>query len=276
MKLNIKFLQTKGVPLTADLMADLMSAIQMYDVLGELAGNLAIISGCITTGQNVSPGIVAINGEVLFFEGGPSVSTVYVDTENISETFQDQVDRVLIEKKTVKFGNGSTNYNWDDFIKLKTLKELQVQVENNATKQQLNAALNRITLLELKTAPIQNDGIAFIWRKPLSDIPDGWKECTDFRHKTIYGWDPNEAPFKVLNSNVGSKTAAIQKENLPNINVGINLYYSGGGYADDWPADNIGSNITPNEVKTKALGDGIPLDILSPGRIVNFIEPNFQ
>ncbi|MEI7486864.1 MAG: hypothetical protein WCJ72_05550, partial [Chryseobacterium sp.] len=112
MKLNINFLQTGGVPLTNDLMGDIMSAVKFYDVLGELAGNLTIISGCEIVGTNVSPGVVAIEGDLLYFEGGAMVSTVYIYTEQIAKTFQDQVDKILIEKKTVRFGSGTVNYNW--------------------------------------------------------------------------------------------------------------------------------------------------------------------
>lgn len=54
MKLNINFLQTGGVPLTNDLMGDIMSAVKFYDVLGELAGNLTIISGCEIVGDRKS------------------------------------------------------------------------------------------------------------------------------------------------------------------------------------------------------------------------------
>ncbi|PWN62318.1 hypothetical protein [Chryseobacterium oncorhynchi] len=276
MKYKFDFLQTGGVPLTNDLMALIEEAFGIFEVLGDLAGSLTILSGCNKIGNNVNPGIVAINGKLYEFLGGQDTGTVYIHEQAISKTFQNTETKTLIYKKTVQFGNSATTYNWADFVKLKPLKEIQVQVENSATKQQLNAVLDRINLLELKTAPIENGGIAWVWRKPLVDIPAGWKECTDFRHKTIYGWDPNESPFNVLNSNVGSKTAIIQQKNLPNINIGTNLYYSGGGYADDWPADNIGSNVTPNEVKTKALGDGEALDILNPGRIVLFIEPNFN
>ena len=276
MRYNFKFLQTGGVPLTNDLMALIEEAYGIFEVLGEISGNLTILSGCDKTGNYVSPGIVAIEGKLYYFEGGSIVSTVYINKEDIGKTFEDQTTKTLIEKRTVKFGNGSTNYNWADFVKLKTLKEIQAQVDKSVSKSDFDELVKRVEVLEQKTAPIQNGGIAWVWRKPLEDIPEGWKECTDFRQKTIYGWDPNQAPFNILNTNVGSKTATINKENLPNINIGTNLYYSGGAYADDWPADNIGSNITTDEVKTKSLGEGKPIDILSPGRIVNFIEPNFQ
>lgn len=276
MKLDIKFLQSGGVPLTNDVMSDIMSAISIYDVLGELAGNLTILSGCIVNGQNISPGIVAIEGSVLYFEGGNVVDTVFINTEKIKKTFQDQNDKELIEKKTVRFGNGSINYNWSDFIRLDSLKKIQGDVGKKAEQSQVTNHEERIKILEMKTAPIDNGGVAFIFRKPVSSIPPGWKECLDLRGKTIFGWNPSEYPFNNLNTDIGSKSKTIERTNLPNIRLGTGLYTNGAGYTDDWPNDNIGMGVSGSEIKTEALGNATPMDVLNPGRIILFIEPNFQ
>lgn len=131
MKLNVNFLQTGGVPLTNDLMASIMEAVKFYDVIGDLAGNLTIVSGCdFVSGSTtvVNPGVVAINGELLPFEGGSIFATVFVYTEDVFKTFEDQNSKVLVQKKTVKFGNASTSYNWADFLKLATLKEIHDKI----------------------------------------------------------------------------------------------------------------------------------------------------
>ncbi|ROH98419.1 hypothetical protein EGI16_21530 [Chryseobacterium sp. G0240] len=267
MKLDIKFLQTGGIPLTNDLMADVMLAIKHYDCIADVTGHMAIVSGCTITGTYVSPGIVAINGELLFFEGGGIVSSVYVNTEIINKTFQDTISKGLIEKKTVKFGAGTISYPWGEFKRLTPLLDLQSQVA---------ALKSDIDILKIKTAPIMNDGVIFIWNKPANDIPDGWKECTDLRGKTVFGWHPTEHPFTNLNTDIGSKTKTIEKTNLPSVTVGTNIYTNGGGYKDDWPNDNIGPAVNGSEIQTKQLGDGTALDVLNPGRIIMFIEPNFQ
>ena len=68
MRINIKFLQTDGVPLTNDLMDTLQEAFQIFSVIGDMAGNLTILSGCEITGSTVAPGVVAIDGDVLAHE----------------------------------------------------------------------------------------------------------------------------------------------------------------------------------------------------------------
>ena len=279
MKLNIDFLQTGGVPLTNDLMRDVMDAIRIFDVLGELAGDFTILSGGepVSAGSTTfAPGIVAINGEVLVFEGGVNAGTVFIHEEEILKTFQDQTDKILIRKKTVKFGNALQTYNWADFVKLDTIKEIMAKANAAATQQQLTDLQTKVTLLELKTAPIDNGNIVLPWRKPLADIPAGWKECTDFRGKTIVGLDPNDITFSTLNANIGSKTKTIAKANLPAVGINYEDVEPGN---PDWGSGGFdgGNNHFVRRQKTTAnLGSGTPIDVLNPMRIVYFIEPNFQ
>ena len=276
MKYNFKFLQTDGVPLTNDLMQLIEEAYSIFEVLGDLAGSLTILKGCNQIGSTVEPGIVAIEGKLYHFDGGLISDTVYINLNEIKKTFQNQTEKVLIENRTVRFGNAITTYNWADFVRLETLKEIQAKVNNGITVQQFNALLAKVTLLELKTAPIINGGIIFPFRRPVAEIPAGWKECVDFRGKTIVGRDPNDNDFANLGNTVGSKTKTISKANLPVIGI---TYEDVEPHGPDWGGGgfNGGNNtFTRRQKTTSNLGYGIPLDVLNPSRIVNFIEPNFQ
>lgn len=273
MKYNFKFLQTGGVPLTNDLMSLIEEAYQIFEVLGDLAGNLTILSGCALVGSTVEPGIVAIEGKLYYFEGGLVSETVYIFKEDIQKTFQDQTDKILIEKRTVKFGNAVTTYNWSEFVRLETLKQIQIKVNNSVTQQQLNALIADIEILKVKTAPIFNGGIVFPFRRPAIEIPAGWKECIDFRGKTIVGRDPNDSDFANLNNTIGNKTHTLTKQELPDLSArvalapnpdssGGNLYGRGGSVGNVYFPVNEGGNQPHNNIQ--------------PSRIVNFIEPNFQ
>lgn len=274
MKYSFKFLQTGGVPLTNDLMSLIEEAYQIFEVLGDLSGNLTILSGCQIVGSTVEPGIVAIEGKLYFFEGGLISDTVYIHQENIQKTFQDQTDKILIEKRTVKFGNAVTTYNWEDFVKLETLKEIQIKVNNGITQQQFAALLAEVEILKLKTAPILNGGIIFPWRRPASEIPTGWKECIDFRGKTIVGRDPNDFDFANLGNTIGAKTHTLSISEIPNHS---HVYTrtspwagSGGGFSGG------GNTFDVSAQTTSAVGGGGAHNNIQPSRIVNFIEPNFQ
>ena len=272
MRININFLQTGGVPLTNDLMAVIMEAVSTYNVLGDLAGNLTILSGCIITGQNVGAGVVVVDGDVLYFEGGTMVSTVYVHTEEITKTFQDTTDKVLIVKKTVKFGSGTISYNWADFFRLETLKEIQLKVNNGVTQQQFDILAADIDVLKLKTAPIINGGIVWAWFKPKNEIPAGWKECLDTRGKTIVGLDPNDPDFSQLKAVLGTKKHQLTIPELPEHSHGYDRaknYGSASGNATGHP------DLGFDYMQTSKVGSNQPHNNIQPSIIAYFIEPNF-
>lgn len=275
-KLNVEFLQTGGVPLTNDLMAVLQEAYSTYEVLGDIAGDKTILQGCEVNGANINPGIVVINGEVLPFEGGLLTSTVYIQLEQFTEIFQDQTNKILVRKKTVKFGNSSTVFNWSDFKRLDTLKKMQEDIAGKANQTDLNTIIQRLEVVELKTAPIINGGIVWIWKRPASEIPIGWKECTDIRGKTVFGRDPNDPDFSQLGTNVGSKTKTILKNNLPDLTTSITIIHPYEGNLGNGGFDGGGNTWRNKTISFNPGGTSAPMNVLNPGEIVNFIEPNFQ
>lgn len=281
MKLNIEFLQTGGVPLTNDLMDNIMDAIKLYDVVGELAGHMTIIAGCDFLANSttiVNPGVVAINGEILVFEGGAVTPNVFINEEQISKTFQDQNSKVLIKKRTVKFGNSTAPnlFVWADFKKLLTLKEMQIAIEGKASQTQVDNIEERLAIVELKTAPIENGKTVLIFMRPANEIPAGWKECIDLRGKTVVHQDTTIPDFATIWHPGGSKTKTIQKTNLPDLttNVGIIHPYDGSNASGGFDG---GSNIWKNKtISINPGGNSTPMDVMNPYRIVLFIEPDFN
>lgn len=275
MRLNFKFIQTDGVPLTADLMDQIQEAYAIFNVIGGIAGHLTILSGCEVNGTLVNPGIVAINGDVLSFDGGTLDQTVYIYQEDITKVFKNQVSKVLIEKKTVRFGNASVTYNWGDFVRIPTLKEMKTAIEGKVNQTAFDLLVARVEKVEQKTAPIINGGVVFPWRKPAADIPDGWKECTDLRGKTIVGLDPDDNIFNTLGNSVGSKTHKLSVSELPEHDHGV-LEYAGAGT----PAANsrLNANVTGqfSSSRTTKTGGNAPHNNIQPSHIALFIEPNFQ
>lgn len=273
MRLNFKFMQTDGVPLTADLMDQIQDAYAIFNVIGDIAGHLTILSGCEINGTLVTPGIVVINGDVLFFEGGTIYQTVFIHQEDITKVFKNQVSKVLIEKKTVKFGDSTTVYNWADFVRIDTFKQIKEALALKANQSDLDAALADIAILKMKTAPIINGGIVWIWKLPASEIPAGWKECTDLRGKTVFGRDPNDPDFNMLGNSAGNKTIVQTIGQMPKHSHSYTrtLPWSGGGGG----FDGGGNPFQISGVSTSEAGNNEPMNILNPHRIVNFIEPNF-
>lgn len=76
--------------------------------------------------------------------------------------------------------------------------------------------LNRLTSLENVIGtmnkiitPIVNGGTPLLWMRPANEIPEGYEEVTEFRGKSIFGYDPNDNDFDVVMKNTGSKTLDI-------------------------------------------------------------------
>lgn len=276
MRLNFRFMQTDGVPLTADLMDSIQEAYAIFNVIGNIAGHLTILSGCEINGTLVNPGIVVIDGDVIYFEGGTIYQTVFIHQEDITKVFKNQVSKVLIEKKTVKFGDSTTTYNWADFVRIDTLKQIKEALALKANQSQVDNHEARLAVLEMKTAPIENGGVILPFRKPASEIPIGWKECTDTTGKMLIHCDPNDVDFSTLGATVGSKTVTLIKNNLPNLNTqfGVLQPYEGTPVSGGFDG---GGNVWRNKTITiNPGGNSEPIKVINPGKIVNFIEPNFQ
>lgn len=274
MKYSFNFLQTGGVPLTNDLMSLIEQAYGIFEVLGDLAGNLTILSGCTTIGTNVNPGIVSIEGKIYYFEGGQISTTVYIHENEIQKTFQDTSTKTLIYEKTVKFGTGAvTSYNWADFIKLETLKEIQTKVNSGVSQSDFDTLIARVNVLELKTAPIINGGIVWAWFKPVNEIPVGWKECLDTRGKTIVGLDPNDIDFANLKGTLGEKKHTLTVPELPSHSHGYDRaknYGSASGNSIGHP------DLGFDYMQTSSVGGNQAHNNIQPSIIAYFIEPNFQ
>jgi hypothetical protein len=278
MRLSINFLQTGGVPLTADLMDLIQEQIRFYDFLGELAGNLTILSGCVVTGSSISSGVVAINGECYFLEAGLITSTVYINTQQITKTFQDQTDKILIEKKTVKFGTSTpaNMWNWSEFTRLDSLKVMQDKISKKAEQTTVLGILERVMKLEIKTAPIQNGGVAFPWFKPKSEIPFGWKECLDTRGKTIVGIDPNDVDLQVLKNTLGAKKHTLTINEMPSHDHDMPNQVTIGGYNSGTGGNQ--TTVYPNYTnrRTGYSGGGQSHNNMQPSILAYYIEPDFQ
>lgn len=141
---KIEFNQTGGFPLSTNILDAMQEAYGVFNSLGHLAGNKAIISGCIVTGSSVSDGVVFINGEVLPFKGGPKSANIFVKEEAENGIFEDGSHKPIIVKRYATFGSSTPDktYQWADFVRAKTLIELNTEKANAQEVHQSLSALN--------------------------------------------------------------------------------------------------------------------------------------
>ena len=165
---NQNFNQGGGFPIKTQTLDEMQKAWSLLNVLGDLAGNFSIISGCIVTGATVSNGAVFINGEVFEFRGGQLGSTVIIVTEVTPKEFKDGTDKDVLYIRYVTFGIGVGSFAWANFKRPKTTIELTEDVaaiETELIKKVdttiIQVLIDRIEDLEARplfTNPIKNKG----------------------------------------------------------------------------------------------------------------------
>lgn len=205
---RLNFNQTGGFPLSTNILDAMQEAYSVFNSLGSLAGDKAIVSGCVVSGNNVSDGVIYLNGEILSFKGGTLGTSIIIKEESESRIFEDGATKPVIFKRYAIFGSSTPDrtYQWADFKRFDNLIE-------NATK---NADFEeRLKALETKKSPIPI-GLIAIWGKPANvPIPEGWKECTDLRGRFPLGWNPDDEDFDELGKEGGEKEHQLTTDELP-------------------------------------------------------------
>ena len=112
---TINFNQVGGFPFSTNILAKLQTAFSIFNALGNIVGELTIISGCEVAGDNVGNGIVYFNGEVLEFRGGLAQTKVIIKEDVESLLFENQNSYPVVKTRYATFGTGVGAINWVDF-----------------------------------------------------------------------------------------------------------------------------------------------------------------
>lgn len=251
------FVQTGGFPVKAERLQELQEAYSIFNNLGYLAGNFAILTGCVVVGTNVSNGVVVMNGEVILFQGGTIAEDVIIVETPISKEFKNGAYKPLHFIRYATFGTSETSVLWSAFKRVDPILTLMA----------------RLTSLEKKTAVFQAGGGMVLWNKPAVEIPAGWAEVVDWRGRIPVGMDASQIEFNTIGKHGGDKTTTILKENLPSGSYGW-IGNSGRGYPDGSNDEIEAGNARsyPKITKQLVLGSDSALKILNPYRTVLFIE----
>lgn len=112
---TINFNQVGGFPLSTNILAKLQTAFSIFNALGNIVGDLTIISGCEVAGDNVGNGVVYINGEVIEFRGGLAQTKVIIKEDVETLLFENQNSYPVVKNRYATFGSGVNAINWVDF-----------------------------------------------------------------------------------------------------------------------------------------------------------------
>ncbi|MEJ8606287.1 hypothetical protein JSO56_05040 [Riemerella anatipestifer] len=275
---RLNFNQTGGFPLSTNILDAMQTAYSLFNKLGGLAGNLAIISGCEVSGNSVADGVVYINGEILDFKGGTLGTNVIIREETESRVFEDGSNKAVIFKRYATFGSSTPEqtYSWADF------KRVFPTTEIASFKKSLE---DRIKALENKKHPIPI-GLIAIWGKPASEpLPEGWREYTGLRGRFPVGQDPDynfdivglDSRLNEIGYEGGDRYVTLTESQMPR--------HSHKVYGQDNSAEpffnrsnevaNIENPNTRNAFysrQTEETGGNQPHNNMPPYRVIRFIE----
>ncbi|WP_454978144.1 phage baseplate protein [Capnocytophaga ochracea] len=282
-KLNLT--HEAGYPFDVNFLAFMQNAYSLFNHLGHLAGNLAIISGCEQTGNTIAAGTVFINGELLPFEGGAKSDSIFIKEVTNEVTFEDGFLRPLETIRTATFGRSTPEktFNWADFQRVTNLQDLG---ENKAEKQALKDLKDEVEKLkkQKQAVPI---GLIALWGRPASEIPAGWREYVNLRGKMPVGLDPDYVKTKddsqdyQLNTILkagGERSHKLTLEEMPKHHhqqgsLGMLSDYGGGDYIGDRGWGTIEPYVRSySHQNTSSVGGDQPHNNMPPYRVVQFIE----
>lgn len=248
------FQDTGGFPLETETLNNMQDAYNIFNALGEMAGNKTIIKGCEVVGAEVSDGLVYLDGELFEFRGAQAQAKVIIKQDIVSVPFGNGDVKETYFNRYVTFGTGADAILWSEF---KTLDPLLV-------------LMNRIDVVEKKASVFQAGGGMVLWNKPATDIPAGWAEVVDWRGRMPVGMDSAQTEFAAQGQEGGAKEKTLSVDEMPEHDHGVQ------GYAGVQGVDTNSHIDAPtngdSHTRTTKEGNGVSFSIMNPYRVVMFIE----
>ena len=121
----------KNFPVDCETLDTLQSNIALAQVLGNIVGDKTILLGCALeqTDTRRAPGYVFArtadfpDGEVIYWEGGNVSTGMYLKQEVVPGTAQGDDFPAAYTTRSLAPGVGTENFDWDDFVPVRTARE---------------------------------------------------------------------------------------------------------------------------------------------------------
>ncbi|MGV0830766.1 hypothetical protein ACTS9D_00905 [Empedobacter brevis] len=265
--------QTGGLRLDLDILEFAFDAPKIAQLLGYLAHDLAIINGCSENNNVVNNGTVFINGEILPFKQSVKGNTVVIVEKKTKRAFKTGQNKDVLIERWVEFGVSTISYNWASFYRVKSIKQLELDLAQKAGLQAFNSLLNRVEKLELFARPFAQGGSMLFWNKPADQIPEGWREVVNWRERIPMGYNPDEEQFSAIGDVKGAKQVTLALANLPPHTHKFKKPTLSNSFGPRGGPEGYYVNQTEGDSYTESSGNGEAFSILPPVKIVMYIEP---
>ncbi|MEZ3475331.1 MAG: tail fiber protein [Alistipes sp.] len=254
----------KDFPVDAETFDYIQRNQAMLAVLGNIAGDKAILLGCEPEQNNTSrrEGYVFIRtkefpeGEILYWEGGSVAAGMYLKKEPVQVTAQGYEFPQAYTIRSLAPGIGEENYSWADMKSVLTLPELERR--NMAQQEQLSGfALPPLGIVQIwaGTKVPENYELCDGRELKTSDYPElyaaigtrfnrsydcngkqysttsGYFRLPDLRGRFLVGYNVSDADYNTYGKVGGEKTHRLTESEIPAHTHGQNLW---AGASDDW------------------------------------------
>ena len=126
---NINFLSKDNFPASPNTLDMMQQMIFLSAKLTRLGGDNYILSGCELVDNNVSAGVVVINGEICNFQGGAKKDKITIEqTTKTLHAFGVDYPQAY-EYRTAKFSDNG-EYSWSNFLQVLSNKQLEEKINN--------------------------------------------------------------------------------------------------------------------------------------------------
>ena len=166
---NFTTQSNKDFPLDCETLEALQGNTTMLGLLGNIAGDKVILSGCEMggDGSSVSEGYVYLKtraypeGEVLRWEGGSVSDGVYVKTADVAVSAMGGDYPKAYSRRTLAPGIGEEMYKWSEFEEIRNMKDLKNEI--NRLRRDLSSVAE---------SPL---GVVEMWAGV--EVPEGYVLC---------------------------------------------------------------------------------------------------
>ena len=214
---TINFNQVGGFPMTTNILAKLQTAFSIFNALGNIVGDLTIISGCDVAGTNIGDGVVYINGEVLEFRGGLAQTKVIIKEDVESALFENLNYYPVVKTRYASFGTGVGAINWVDFKRGFATKDIAEAFALKGDKTVLDGLSDFVALMYAKLLTID----IYAEKNVQPDIAQTDDTKDDFiKNKGNYLEVLRSGTLAIGNPS-GSATLTVNFATLPNTNYQI-------------------------------------------------------